>query len=148
MRIADVPSSRAGSFLPDSHTQNGLSRFAAEADLLKPASPAMTDEASPVRLDREETAREPQSLVLDLLNYIEQVEKLKYKPAFAVPTEFFVVYQHELKGLPELQFNLQRDSTDIWLRIPRLHEIDPPKPDEKLVACRSEFVSADAAKRV
>jgi hypothetical protein len=37
-------------------------------------------------------------LVLDLLNYIEQVEKLKTKPAFTVPSEFFVAYQHELKG--------------------------------------------------
>ncbi len=45
--------------------------------------------------------------ILDLLNYIEQVEKLKTKPAFSVPTDYFVAYQHELKGLPELQFNLQ-----------------------------------------
>src|ERR1035441_2990670 len=71
-------------------------------------------------------------LVLDLLTYIEQVEKLKYKPAFTVPTEFFAVYQHELKGLPELQFNVQGDRSDIWLRIPRLREITPPQPDEKL----------------
>ncbi|SFO09449.1 hypothetical protein SAMN05216386_2612 [Nitrosospira briensis] len=44
--------------------------------------------------------------VLDLLTYIEQVEKLKTKPAFSVPTEYFCAYQHELRGLPELQFNL------------------------------------------
>ena len=61
--------------------------------------------------------------VLDLLNYIEQVEKLKTKPAFSVPTEFFVAYQHELKGLPELQFNLQVEGDDVWLRVPRLQEI-------------------------
>ena len=72
------------------------------------------------------------SLVLDLLTYIEQVEKLKYKPAFTVPTEFFAVYQHELKGLPELQFNIQGEGSDVWLRVPRLHEIAPPQPDEKL----------------
>ena len=71
-------------------------------------------------------------LILELLTYIEQVEKLKYKPAFTVPTEFFAVYQHELKGLPELQFNIQVDGSDVWLRIPRLHEIAPPQPDEKL----------------
>ena len=57
-------------------------------------------------------------LVLDLLNYIEQVEKLKSKPPFSVPTEFFVAYQHELKGLPELQFNVQVEGDDVWLRIP------------------------------
>ena len=71
-------------------------------------------------------------LILDLLTYIEQVEKLKYKPAFTVPTEFFVAYQHELKGLPELQFNIHGEGSDIWLRIPRLHEISPPQPDEEL----------------
>ncbi|MBK7767446.1 MAG: DUF559 domain-containing protein [Sulfuritalea sp.] len=70
--------------------------------------------------------------VLDLLSYIEQVEKLKTKPAFSVPTEFFVAYQHELKGLPELQFNLQVEGDDVWLRLPRLQEIAAPEPDEIL----------------
>ena len=70
--------------------------------------------------------------ILDLLNYIEQVEKLKTKPAFTVPTEFFVAYQHELKGLPELQFNLQVEGDDVWLRLPRLQEIAAPEPDEVL----------------
>ena len=70
--------------------------------------------------------------VLDLLNYIEQVEKLKTKPTFSVPSEFFVAYQHELKGLPELQFNLQVEGDDVWLRLPRLQEIAAPEPDEVL----------------
>jgi very-short-patch-repair endonuclease len=70
--------------------------------------------------------------ILDLLNYIEQVEKLKTKPAFSVPTEFFVAYQHDLKGLPELQFNLQVEGDDVWLRLPRLKEIGAPEPDEVL----------------
>jgi hypothetical protein len=69
------------------------------------------------------------SLVLDLLNYIEQVEKLKTKPAFSVPSDFFVAYQHELRGLPGLQYNLQVEGDDVWLRLPRLQEITPPKPD-------------------
>lgn len=71
-------------------------------------------------------------LVLDLLNYIEQVEKLKTKPAFSVPTEFFSAGQQDLKGLPEVQFNVQDESGDIWLRVPRLHEIPPPPPDFSL----------------
>ena len=70
--------------------------------------------------------------VIDLLHYIEQVEKLKTKPAFSVPTEFFVAFQHELKGLPELQLNMQIEGDDVWLRLPRLHEIAPPEPDEIL----------------
>lgn len=73
-----------------------------------------------------------QELVIDLLNYIEQVEKLKRKPAFSVPTEFFVAYQHELQGLPELQFNLQVEGDDVWLRVPRMQEISAPEPDENL----------------
>lgn len=72
------------------------------------------------------------SLVLDLLTYIEQVEKLKTKPAFSVPTEYFVAYQHDLKGLPELQFNLQSAGEDIWLRVPRLQEVSPPPLDGRL----------------
>ncbi len=71
-------------------------------------------------------------LILDLLTYIEQVEKLKSKPAFTVPTEYFAAYQHELKGLPELHFNLQADGEDIWLRLPRIKEIVAPDVDEKL----------------
>ena len=70
--------------------------------------------------------------VIDLLNYIEQVEKLKTKPAFSVPSEFFVAHQHELKGLPELQFNLQHEGDDIWLSLPRLQEIAAPESDEIL----------------
>ena len=73
-------------------------------------------------------------LILDLLTYIEQVEKLKTKPAFVVPTEHFAAYQHELKSLPALQFNLQAKGEDIWLRVPRLHEIPPPGLDERLSA--------------
>ena len=70
--------------------------------------------------------------VLELLTYIEQVEKLKTKPAFTVPTEHFVVYQHELQRLPELEFNLQSNGDDIWLRIPRLQEIAAPDVDDAL----------------
>jgi very-short-patch-repair endonuclease/Cdc6-like AAA superfamily ATPase len=70
--------------------------------------------------------------VLGLLTYIEQVEKLKTKPAFSVPTEYFVAYQHELRGLPELQFNLQVEGDDVWLRVPRLREIPAPEVDETL----------------
>jgi very-short-patch-repair endonuclease len=74
------------------------------------------------------------TLVLDLLNYIEQVERLKVKPAFAVPTDYFTAYQHELKGLPGIRFNLQGEGEDIWLRVPRLHEVPPPALDERLGA--------------
>lgn len=72
--------------------------------------------------------------VLDLLTYIEQVERLKKKPPFSVPVDFFVAFQYEMRGLPEVQFNLQQGADDVWLRIPRLQEIPPPSPDELLSA--------------
>ncbi|MGQ0799927.1 MAG: AAA domain-containing protein [Pseudomarimonas sp.] len=71
-------------------------------------------------------------MVVSLLNYIEQVEKLKTKPAFSVPEDFFVAYQQELASLPEVQFNLQSEGDDIWLRLPRLKEIGAPEPDEEV----------------
>jgi hypothetical protein len=73
-------------------------------------------------------------LVVDLLTYIEQVEKLKIKPAFSVPTEHFSAFQHELKGLPELRFNIQSEGEDVWLSVPRLREIPPPEPDQRLAS--------------
>lgn len=75
---------------------------------------------------------EAATLIIDLLTYIEQVEKLKKKPTFTVPAEYFTAYQHELKGLPEIRFNLTEDEDDIWLRIPRLQESSPPTLEEKL----------------
>ncbi len=82
-------------------------------------------------------------LVLDLLNYIEQVEKLKRKPAFSVPTEYFVAHQHELNVLPELKFNIQSDGDDVWLRLPRLREVPPPEPDDELKPWLTLSKSAD-----
>jgi very-short-patch-repair endonuclease len=75
---------------------------------------------------------EPNELVLALLTYIEQVEKLKTKAAFSVPTGHFSALQHELKGHPGVQFNIQVDGDDVWLRIPRLKEISAPDPDPEL----------------
>jgi very-short-patch-repair endonuclease len=70
--------------------------------------------------------------VIDLLSYIEQVEKLKRKPAFSVPDEYFVAYRHELQGLPELQFSLQHEGDDVWLKLPRLQEVPAPDLDDLL----------------
>jgi hypothetical protein len=71
-------------------------------------------------------------LVLDLLEYIEEVEKLSTKPAFSVPNEYFCAYQSELKGAPGLQFNLQIEGDEVWLRIPRLIEIPAPELSDNL----------------
>jgi AAA domain len=71
-------------------------------------------------------------LLIGLLDYIEQVEKLKRKPTYIVPSDPFAAYQADMKGLPGFQFNLQSEGDDVWLRIPRQKEISAPEPDEKL----------------
>lgn len=71
-------------------------------------------------------------LIVELLTYIEEVEKLKSKPAFTVPTDFFSAHQHDLKGLPEVRFNIQIEGDDVWLRIPRLQEIPAPSLGDNL----------------
>lgn len=70
--------------------------------------------------------------VIDLLSYIEQVEKLKRKPAFSVPDEYFVAHRHDLQGLPELQFNLHNEGDDVWLKLPRLQEVPAPEVGDLL----------------
>ncbi|MDI1258262.1 AAA domain-containing protein [Aquabacterium sp.] len=71
--------------------------------------------------------------ILDLLTYIEEAEKLKRKPVYVVPTEFFASHQVDLKGLPDLQVNLQEPDGDVWLRVPRLQELKAPSLPEQLV---------------
>jgi hypothetical protein len=46
--------------------------------------------------------------------------------------DYFVAHQHELVGLPELQFNLQQEGDDVWLKLPRLQEVAAPEPGELL----------------
>jgi very-short-patch-repair endonuclease len=70
--------------------------------------------------------------VLDLLEYMEEVERLKAKPAFTVPVDVFARFQHEMSGLPELRLNQQGNGDDLWCVVPRLQEIAAPDPGERL----------------
>lgn len=82
--------------------------------------------------------------IIDLLTYIEQVEKLKAKPAFEIPKDVsFMAYEHELVTLPDVAFNLQVDGDDVWLRFPRLQEVAPPELDEALKPWVTLFKSPD-----
>lgn len=72
------------------------------------------------------------ALVTQLLEYLEQLEKLKIKPVFELPRTPFVVHEHEFLQLPDVAFDLQDEGDDIWLRVPRLDEIPPPSPSEFL----------------
>jgi very-short-patch-repair endonuclease len=71
------------------------------------------------------TARER---LITLLEYIEHVEKLNRKPAFTIPTDFYAGYEHELRGLPGVEFDVTAEGDEVWLRVPRLKEEDPPEP--------------------
>lgn len=86
--------------------------------------------------------------VIDLLSYIEQVEKLKRRPAFSVPDEYFVAHRHELQGLPELQFNLQHEGDDVWLKLPRLQEVPAPELDDLLKAWVTVSKSPDKSPEI
>jgi very-short-patch-repair endonuclease len=83
--------------------------------------------------------------LIELLDYIEQVEKLKRKPSYAVPTVPFSAFQSDLKGLPGLLFNLQSEGDDVWLRITRQKEISAPEPNTKLFPWLTLSKSPDIA---
>lgn len=70
--------------------------------------------------------------LIELLDYIEQVEKLKRKATFVVPDDFFRAFQGDMQGLPRLEFNQLTAGDDVWLRVPRLKEIPPPELEAKL----------------
>lgn len=76
--------------------------------------------------------KESNNLLIDLLDYIEQVEKLNRKPVYTVPDDIFIAYQADLKGLPGIDFNIQSGQDDVWLRITRLKETSAPEPSETL----------------
>ncbi len=84
-------------------------------------------------------------LIVELLTYIDQVERLRSRPCFTVPTDQFVAYQHELKGLPDLEFNCQANGDAIWLRVPKLHETAAPVPAEELSQWITEPGNPDEA---
>jgi len=65
----------------------------------------------------------PQERLIGLLEYIEQVEKLKKTGPRKVPTEFFRATQAEIQGLPGIEFNEVSGGDDVWLRISRLKEV-------------------------
>ena len=76
--------------------------------------------------------KESNKLLIDLLEYIEQVEKLNRKPIYTVPNDIFDAHQFDLKGLPGIDFNIQSEHDDVWLRITRLKEVSAPEPTEIL----------------
>ena len=70
-----------------------------------------------------------------LLEYVRQTAYLKGKPTRQVEQHgYFKAYEHELRGLPGINFDAGSSDDDIWLRIERLHESKPPSPKTPLLA--------------
>ena len=70
-----------------------------------------------------------------LLEYVRQTAYLKGKPTRQVEKHgHFRAYEHELQGLPGVQFDVATSEEDIWLRVERLHESAPPQPTAVLLA--------------
>lgn len=72
--------------------------------------------------------------LITLLEYIEHVENLNRRPTFTFPTDFYAGSEHELKGLPGVELDLTTEAGEVWLRVPRLKEEDPPEPPVALKA--------------
>ncbi len=74
----------------------------------------------------------PAESLIGLLEYIEQVEKIKKSATFKVTPEFFRANQADVQGLPGVEFNLISAGDDVWMRLARLKEDPPPDPPASL----------------
>ncbi|MCC5611849.1 AAA family ATPase [Nostoc sp. CHAB 5834] len=81
--------------------------------------------------------------VIELLTYIEEVEKLKRKPVYVVPTDFFVAHQSDLELLPEVTANTVETEREVWLRVPRMQETPAPTIPAALVPWVTSTKSLD-----
>ena len=79
----------------------------------------------------------------ELLEYIQQVEKLKRKPTFIVPDDVFCAYQGNLQGLPGIEFDVQQEGDDIWMIVPRLKENNCTEPHDELKPWVTLYKSPD-----
>ncbi len=70
--------------------------------------------------------------LIGLLEYIEQVEKLKKIPVFKVAAEPLRRFQSELRGLPGIAFDLNDSGDVLWMKVSRLKEGFPPELPEAL----------------
>ncbi|MES2027121.1 MAG: AAA domain-containing protein [Pseudomonadota bacterium] len=69
------------------------------------------------------------SSVIEVLEYIRHVEKLTKAAPTSVTSEYFAGLEADLRAIPGLEFNQVEHGDDIWLRVPRLIEVNPPVPD-------------------
>lgn len=84
--------------------------------------------------------------LLGLLQFVKQTAALRGTPSRSVEQHRdFNRYENDLRGLPGIGFAVEDGDDDIWLRVERLHETDPPRPsgnvlDDLIVLSRSTSV--------
>lgn len=68
-----------------------------------------------------------------LLEYIEEAEKLSQRRSFSIEMSGgFVAWQHAIRALPGVEFNVISEGDHIWMRVKRLAETSPPAATEPL----------------
>lgn len=70
----------------------------------------------------------PHELLIDLLNYIEQVEKLNQQPAREIPSDGMLGQQSDIQALPGVLLSAEGS----WLSIARLRKSAPPAAEAGL----------------
>jgi very-short-patch-repair endonuclease len=96
--------------------------------------------------------------LIALLEYIEQVEKLKRTPVFKVAVEPLRRFQSELRGLPGIDFDVNEAGDVVWMKVARLKEgmapalpealkpwVDLPNSPDRLPTLKSEIVEGEPA---
>lgn len=70
-----------------------------------------------------------QESLIQLLDYIKEAERALKRPQFSLPSENFLCkWEHEIRGLEGVTFDVPVEGEQIWLRINRLIEEQPPSP--------------------
>ena len=77
----------------------------------------------------------PHELLIDLLTYVEQVEKLNQQPAREIPADAMLGHQADIQQLPGVRL----DVAGSWLSLARLKKTLPPAPSAEIVAWISIF---------
>ena len=73
----------------------------------------------------------PRELLVRLLDYIKEQAKQTSPHAYKLSSaKGFVKTRNDIAGLPGIEFDLRVEGDHIWLRVPRLSEVPPPKPPE------------------
>jgi len=100
---------------------------------LRPAAP--TSEVIDTQVAKTMTDPNITDRLKGLLAYVVQTAKLKGTPPRTVEQHgFFKAHEHELRGLPGIEFDQGSAEDDVWMRVERLHESTPPVPKTKLLA--------------